>query len=696
MRRRWAVSGSEHREADLFWTDLHGISAANAEAVGEDFDAEDMGSEATENVEAPFFGDGPNDVWRVVARAGDPLASIQIRDDDLVVRGRRSLLGRKHWDCVRAGDASSRMVQGFGGHLRPGTVVLRRMAADTPAPGREGFESEQVPPAAPVARYGGYQLQSGDDDATRRWGGSTRGPGSVLPAAGQTGFVRQLQEDLVTLGFAVVGTPNGRFTWQTEWALREFQHCADSRWLAQEQAAAASPPPRYVDRLTSVKIPPSALAVPIVHGWLSADDRSRIELWLRNRWRCPVVVEAWRSADLDANGQPQAGRSPQEQNLWVHTQPAQKPWRVLARDFSQRHDLTAMCRNPEHLRVLGYKETSQKGGPQSVPPNHTWPEAEVTPRSMLCRGLSSLTPDELSTFKVVRAVSETECQGYLDSLNCWDNVILSAGPYHWPIGAPTWSATEPGWNEGGELGGFLAYLRRYYPSAFTRLTDDAIVPEKTWNPADPTFFNQSQRRYHSRLQWRTAASGAGFVTVPLTPQEMSYFKTWRWVYRFQMAARTDPEYRRAMWDYARIRIRDLLATPWGAGLQVGTGAAARPATIGDVFKSERNVAMLVRWHVRYPAHMVSGGHAGAILRAVFSASGITANNPAQWGDPEETQLTNAIIASPRIPDTMSTVHNWPTWTAANNPYRFALDLTSLPVAERTLRSTRGSFRLNAP
>jgi hypothetical protein len=546
------------------------------------------------------------------------------------------------------------------------------------------------------ARYGGYTLQRGDDDAQQIWGGRRRGPGQTQPAAGQTGFVRKLQEDLRALGFTVVGPPNGTFGWQTEWAMREFQHVADSRWLAQEQApTAAAPPPRYVDRLTQVQTPASLLTPSNVTGWLSANDAARIDLWLANRWRCPVVIEAWDSADLDANGQPIAGRRPQEQNIWRHDEPAQQSWRVLARDFSKRYDVAALGRNVSDLRVLGFRQTRGHGGPESLPPLHVWREAEITAESMTGRAIGGLTPDELSTFKVVRAFSETECEGFLDSLNCWDSVILSAGPGHWPIGEPRWSPAK-GWDEGGELGGFLAFLRRFYPAAYQRLTDLAIQPERAWDPADVRFFNRSQRRYASRLQWRRPAHDSAFETVPLDPEEMKYFKSWRWVYRFEMAARTDPEYRRAMWDHARIRVRDVLATPWGGALQVGSGAAARPATFGDVFRSELNVAMVVRWHIRFPGNVVTGGHAGPDMIAMLASAGIASADPATWGNAEETRLTNAIMASPTLPDTMDTVRNWPTWSAASNPKRFALDLSPLPAAERTLRANRGSFRLSVP
>ena len=301
----------------------------------------------------------------------------------------------------------------WGDARQPGAParVLRRdpgwRRAPIPAQPGEGQDAEDLP-----ARYGGYMLQRGDDDRRSIWGGRRRGASEPRPATGQTGFVRMLQEELRELGFALVGTPDGQFGRSTEWALREFQHAAHSRWLAQEQVSSATPPARYVDRLTQVQTPASAMSLPTISGWLSADAAAWIDRWLANRWRCPVVIEAWRVADLDANGQPIAGRQPREQNIWKHTEPATEGWRVLARDFSRRYDVAALGRDASHMRVLGYRETQGRGGPESKPPHFVWPEAEITPLSMTGRAIGALTAEELSTFKVIRAFSETECYGY--------------------------------------------------------------------------------------------------------------------------------------------------------------------------------------------------------------------------------------------------------------------------------------------
>ena len=277
-------------------------------------------------------------------------------------------------------------------------------------------------------------LQHGDDDARQIWGGRRRGASETHPAAGETGFVEEAAGRPGELGFTLIGNPDGSFGRHTEWALREFQHVADSRWLAQEAAPSAAPPARYVDRLTQVQTPPSLLTPLNVSGWLSANDAARIDLSARE----PLALPTGRGGLADGRPRRQqpaaAGPAAAEENIWIDTsRPGRSgaSWPATSRSARPR----ATGANDAH-RVLGYKETTSKGGPQSIPPNHVWREAEITPVSMTGRAIGSLTAEELSTFKVVRAFPETECEGYLDSINCWDDVILSAGPCHWPIGRP--------------------------------------------------------------------------------------------------------------------------------------------------------------------------------------------------------------------------------------------------------------------
>jgi len=88
----------------------------------------------------------------------------------------------------------------------------------------------------------------------------------------------------------------------------------------------------------------------------------------------------------------------------------------------------------------GHRETY--GGPYADPDeDQTWPRTgEVLPENIIGTNLN-LTPletggsggDTLSTFKIVRASSELECEGYLDDVNSWDTAIVSIGPCHWTL-----------------------------------------------------------------------------------------------------------------------------------------------------------------------------------------------------------------------------------------------------------------------
>src|SRR5690606_7950700 len=106
-------------------------------------------------------------------------------------------------------------------------------------------------------RYGCHDLRLGDRDqgvggaANRRiWGGvdgaavsaCTGAQAQVAPGTANAlnlpEYVRQLQEDLRTLGFLVAGSPSGAFDMHTDWAVREFQAYAKMANVARVRPAA--------------------------------------------------------------------------------------------------------------------------------------------------------------------------------------------------------------------------------------------------------------------------------------------------------------------------------------------------------------------------------------------------------------------------------------------------------------------------
>jgi hypothetical protein len=581
------------------------------------------------------------------------------------------------------GTDAGQVMSGFLQQLGVGTMAEAAGSSPKPAP----------PP--PVDLYGGYNLQRGDADATLRYGGSVRSAasGQVVPAAGTVPFVRQLQRDLAELGFAVVGADDGSFGRNVGWAVREFQIYASGAFVAQEAATPAAPA-GYVDRLAQAPLPAAQRYGGPISGVVNAATRAAIQRWLANRWRCPVIVSAW---TVDGTGNRVRLET---ENIWRHDQVTSTAPRMFVRDFSRYYRLPAH-RNPDDLMVVGdYATYLNWSGPRSVPPAHTWPEGELLPESLVGVPLAGLTAAQRSTFKVVRAVSEVECLGFFDSVNAYDNAFVSVGPCHWTLGIVGTSAVEE-----GELCGYLAYLRHADPAAFRQAVGAfGVRIDEDWVQAGVAdgrqLFDRGQRKYRGWVALQQ--EGGGYTRLAQTEADGDYFKTWHWFYRFVMAGRTIDGYRRRMWDMARIRLRDILATPWGPGVPAVpvTGGGTRPATIGDIYRSERAVGSILRWHVRYPAHVVSAGTAGGRLRAAFTRAAIppTAGDPTQWSDAHEASLVDGIHAEAQalndagFTETMRNVRDWPRWAAAGaaNPRRYVLDhgIGQLAV-------TRGSFNLDA-
>jgi len=108
-----------------------------------------------------------------------------------------------------------------------------------------------------------------------------------------TASVQQLQTTLATLGFSLVNhDAPGDFGLATFWAVREFQSYASMNTVAVEARPSA---PVYADRLDPVPTGTERFAGP-VSGVVDANTRVALEAWLDSKFRCPVVIEAWRMA----------------------------------------------------------------------------------------------------------------------------------------------------------------------------------------------------------------------------------------------------------------------------------------------------------------------------------------------------------------------------------------------------------------
>ncbi|RKH46296.1 peptidoglycan-binding domain-containing protein [Corallococcus sicarius] len=585
----------------------------------------------------------------------------------------------------------------------PGTEPATQVA-----PGPQGTPP---PPqsAVPVQthRYGGFVLRTGDRDDQQRWGGQVQvqvqgnnGTATfVAPANGAAGaalsapaHVLRLQRDLRELGFLVGGAPDGVFGLGTDWAVREFQVYAKMEHIAQEDTAATNPD--YVARLSRAQN--SLRYQGPISGIVNDATEQRIRHWLAHRWRCPVIVRAMRVQNNNPT-------TVIQDNLWRHDDTIDTTARIYVRDFTQYYTLPA-GRDADALRVLGsYATYPGYGGQQSLPPRHTWTSSELLPASLVgVATFQAMTPAQQSTYKVVRAASEQECLGFFDSLNAYDNAFVSLGPCHWTLGILFLGQAVP---SEGELGGFLSYLRATNAEAFQQAIESfGMRIDEDWNGGagdGANLYDSTGKKYtgwpaqqRDDSTWgrmaRTAAAG-------------NYYKTYHWYYRFQMAGRTIAGFQRAMWGMARIRLRDIRATPWGTGVaDVGNGNQTRPATIGDVVTSERGMGILLRWHIFRPGHVAAQNAAGQRLRNAFTVArdaNPTLNwnqSPALWGNAHEAALVTAILdEAANVNDTVNAVANWPAWLgggAQANPRGYALTLP----AGTNLRILRGSFQFDAP
>jgi RHS repeat-associated protein len=560
----------------------------------------------------------------------------------------------------------------------------RRHAEGPPHPPAETTTSESETPEPGVPLYGGYDLQRGDRDQSKRWGGVERAEEDTLPADGEIGYVRRLQQDLTTLGFRIVGPDDGSFGRCVMWAVRELQGHGKMANVAREEPGATG---TYVERLRQVANE-EPYAGP-VSGVVDQATREVIRTWLTNRWRCPVVI---RAAGAGATpGAPVAGKD----NVWFANEVTARSPYLFAHDFSGHYTLPAGRAAGDPIAVGRYEAYGRFGGPVTETPTkkragHTWPEAEMLPERLVGAPLASLSGKQRSTYKVVRAVAEQECIGFYDGINAYDNAFVSLGACHWTLGIVFEKQKTV---ERGELLGFLAYLRAVEPDAFAHAIEwFGMRPDREWVDSDGVangapLFDKSARKY---VGWPALQAADGtFAEMPRTEDEGNWFKSWHWIYRFEMAGRTLAPWQRRMWHMARIRLRDIRSAPWPASAGV-PAAGGRPATIGDVYSSERAAAYLLRWHVYRPAHIVSGGEAGPELVKALKLSGAPNSDPTTWSDVDQAKLIQGLwdhaqaVGTDDLKNTLMRVRDWPSWASdPDRPYALDPAIGALIVSARS-------------
>ena len=252
--------------------------------------------------------------------------------------------------------------------------------------------------------------------------------------------------------------------------------------------------------------------------------------------------------------------------------------------------------------------------------------------------------------------------GAFDSVNAYDDAIVSLGPCHWTLGVlPT------GGYDDGELPGFLAYVMHNniddYKLAYGNF---GLFPSDAWVAANRgPLWNRGQRKYTGWIRMHgegTVPSQAqtNLSQMPLFDRsidETAYFKSWHWFFRWVMAGRTVEATRLSMWHAVRMRLRDVL----GTNVTITAGELTLQAALGEVFTSERAAAILLRWHIFRPAHVTGNRVRNSVTGAVNSSPTLDWGLPcSRWTDQHESVLVTRLLADAnQVNNTQAALSDWP-------------------------------------
>lgn len=435
-------------------------------------------------------------------------------------------------------------------------------------------------------------------------------------------YDKALQNKLDHLWFTLPSdTPQESLAERQAMLVREFQIGARCKFGAQVDAEGGQIAANSLQQVELSKLGlNTTLPDGFPHGVADEATITAIDAWREARLRCPIIFQA----RMPEPNQPPWNNVVQ-QGFQFHDELQKTKPRVFACDFTGRYPMvdgkaTPVVVGSAVARAISHKTTARGSVASS---SHTL-NADFKPDTLLGKAWGTLNPAEKSTFRLLAALCSVEAGGVFDGINAWDTSVLSAGPYHY-------TAFPAGDLGASELGAFIAYFAFRSPSVYARLINNyGIGATEAWRKS---MFDKDDRVYRARLGF---VDQSGHLVAPIGREQCNWLRTWPAFYRLQWALRTSSELQTAFWPFARQRIHDLLATEWGAT----TPPYAK--TIGDVFKSERSIALLLRWHVFKPHHVVNGGSAGVVPKQIVTIAELNEKSVKLWDDQDEQKLATAF------------------------------------------------------
>lgn len=477
--------------------------------------------------------------------------------------------------------------------------------------------------------------------------------------------VGALKERLSELGFNVLFDVVEEPTAWLRHAVREFQIYARMPQVAKIKAGSETEL-RWLLRLevtANTKIYTGA-----IDGIYSPMLQPFLDHWSDKKYRCPVVAEIFVN-----NGQlkwPELGEGTTEirGNYWryddprilafVQTSTAKDPYGKLQVRIS---DLTGQFEPKHEAPVKSGRLDERIVSAGNGNPPDVWvggfvgdsrivtATAEVTPENLIGKEWTTLSDKSQRTFRVVRAVSEYECLGYLQSINGFDDAWVSLGPCHWTLALAKAGQAKPTDIAGaGELPAFLSYWMATEASdARTKMTEPfGIVPTPEWKNGKPPNKPGGTCNYTGRINWL-----AGKIEGPSSKQEISkvedlnWFRTTHWFWRFLALARNVSSFRLRQWHMTRIRLRDILAYEIDPSDRPGKSAGTGKVPLSTLATSEAAIALLLRCHIRRANFLDHRGYRHPSLRMALAFANIAETDPRKWKQAEEKALIEGLVAA---------------------------------------------------
>jgi hypothetical protein len=498
-------------------------------------------------------------------------------------------------------------------------------------------------------------------------------------------------------------TPNGKFERYTQWAVREFQCHAKFPNAAKEDVS--SKDLRYMLRVfKGTKNEPPKLSGDAcyskdgkVSGALNEATRKALQAWADGSLRCPVIVYSSTDNHNKTSGN---GSNPDlilRENLWLYNDHPNTAPRMYAIDYSGYYTIpnaysgqvsTGGYTFPKPI-VVGAYTNALFGGCISLPQYHSWKSvyAEVRPDTMIGKGGDNgadLGEEELSTFKVIRTACHFECYGYFDCLNAYDCVTLSFGPCHWTL--QDCDGKYPA-DTAREMPAFLAYMKKNYTNDYNEYFGIfGFEPKTDWSKISKGGLGT----YNDKMTIQTENEDNIVLYGKVTDGhgENKYLKNWHSYYRFLMSTRLSTDLRRAMWDFTRIRIRDIIEREFRIQVKKGEKIETELVRVGTYVTSEKGVAMLLRWHIIAPNVYAREGPLHKTLREVILSGKYSGENQLRENE-ILLQLSNK--GGPPTSGQVTEIYNYKRIPQKGKRAYYALNISQV---DAILSSEYGSFKLD--